>query len=107
MTNNNTINVEKISTMLYNDKEYINIYASENNIELTEIIVTNKDINFLIRRIIKHGTIELKFIPDDLKSGSIEIDETDENKIIITSKELREQLENILNDNKRENNEYK
>ena len=107
MTNNNTINVEKISTMLYNDKEYINIYASENNMELTEIIVTNKDINFLIKRIIKAGTIELKFIPDDLKSGSIEVDETDENKIIITSKELREQLENILNDNKRENNEYK
>lgn len=107
ITNNNTINVEKISTMLYNDKEYINIYASENNMELTEMIVRNKDINFLIRRIIKHGTIELKFIPDDLKSGSIEVDETDENKIIITSKELREQLEDILNDNKRENNEYK
>ncbi|WP_157142962.1 nucleoid-associated protein [Brachyspira pilosicoli] len=107
ITNNNTINVEKISTMLYNDKEYINIYASENNMELTEMIVRNKDINFLIRRIIKHGTIELKFIPDDLKSGSIEGDETDENKIIITSKELREQLEDILNDNKRENNEYK
>lgn len=106
ITNDKIINIEKISTMLYNDREYINKYASQNNIELTEITVTKKDINFLIRRIIKAGTIELKFIPDDLTSGSIEIDQRDENKIIITSKQLREQLENILNDNENKNDDY-
>ena len=104
-SDNNVIDPEKISFALYNDKEYINTYSSKNNISLPIIHSKAKDLNFLINKIIKDGTIELKFVFDDVKSGLIEVDETDENKIIITSKELREQLENILNDNKRENDE--
>jgi len=95
-----TVNVIDMSKTLFDNEDYLTDYLFENYPEVpTEFKAHSTTMQKFIKIYAKADQIEINFHPDAFKNGAVRFDKNDESQLIITSKDLVEQIKGSLADN--------